>query len=183
MATHLPVETFPLYPGKKRGVIFALCTSVVWIVLLSCFFANLDGMAGKILTIILLIVTVGFLIFNLLAFVILAREKFIGFYISTEGMNDVSTGNNYGLVYWKDVLKIRIAADLEHPKRNYIVLKVQNPQEYISREPSVIKKRSMLLKYHYYGSPICFSERGLNCTFEELEKTVRRYYENSRCIP
>lgn len=112
-----------------------------------------------------------------MAFIILKKERFIGFFISGEGLNDISTGNNYGVVYWRDILKIRIADDLEHPKRKYIVLNVSNPQVYIDREPSVIKRRSLILKYHYYGSPICFSERGLNCTFKELEDYVNTYYE------
>lgn len=38
----------------------------------------------------------------------------------------------------------------------------------------------MTMKYHYYGSPVVFSERGLYCTFEELENTVRSYYDNFR---
>ncbi|MDR1755781.1 MAG: hypothetical protein LBR65_02335, partial [Culturomica sp.] len=66
------------------------------------------------------------------------------------------------------------------PERRYIVLMVANPQEYIGREPSSRKKRSMILKLHYYGSPICFSTRGLDCTFEELEETVNTYYGHSK---
>ncbi|MDR0394091.1 MAG: hypothetical protein LBH77_02920, partial [Tannerella sp.] len=169
MANKLPVKTIPLHSNKKWGVILSLFISVILIILLSRFYVSLDGMPGKVLTIILLIGTAVLLFFNTIALLVLARTKFIGFFISSEGMNDESTGNNYGLVYWKDVLKIRIVDDLEHFKRKYIVLKVQNPQEYINREPSLIKKRTMVLKYQHYGSPICFSERGLNCTFKELE--------------
>jgi hypothetical protein len=176
MTNKLPVKKIPLHPKKKWGLVLFLCLSIVVVVVLSRFFANLDGMPGKVLTIILLVGTVGSLFFNLMALIVLTREKFIGFFISTEGLNDISTGNNYGMVYWKDVLKIRVVNDLEHPKLKYIVLKVQNPEEYINREPSIIKRRTLMLKYHYYGSPICFSERGLNCTFEELEETVRMYY-------
>ncbi|MDR0394662.1 MAG: hypothetical protein LBH77_05845, partial [Tannerella sp.] len=52
----------------------------------------------------------------------------------------------------------------------------------INREPSFIKKRTMVLKYQHYGSPICFSERGLNCTFKELEDIVRTYYEHYKAV-
>jgi hypothetical protein len=178
MASKLAVKTVPLHPHKKWGIVSSLCISVVLILLLSYLYAGLNGMAGKVLTIILLIGTFGFFFFNLMALLVLRREGFTGFFISSEGINDVSTGNNYGLVYWKDVVKIRIVDDLEHFKRKYIVLKVRNPQEYITREPSLIKKRTMMLKHQYYGSPICFSERGLNCTFKELEGIVRSYYEH-----
>jgi len=117
-------------------------------------------------------------VFGILAFIRLVKEKFIGFFISNDGLNDISTGHNYGVILWKDVTKIRIMDDVENLGKKYIVLKVKNPQEYIERETSESKRHSMTLKMHYYGSPICFSNRGLDCTFEELEENVRNYYSN-----
>ena len=69
---------------------------------------------------------------------------------------------------------------MQYPARKYIILKVANPQLYINRERSLAKRRSMMTRYHYYGSPIVFSERGLDCSFEELETTVREYYGSFR---
>ena len=87
--------------------------------------------------------------------------------ISQEGMNDVSTGHPYGMVQWKDVTAIKVMDDLENSKRQYIVLVLANPQVYIDREINRTKKRSLILKHHFYNTPICFSNRALSCTFEE----------------
>lgn len=178
MTKKLPVKTFVLHPRKKNGLIIGMLLSVLMAILWFYIFINLDRMPGKIVTIILFLVSIGALVFDILAYVILSREHFMGFFLSADGLNDISTGNNYGIVYWKDVIKMRIVDDLEHPKFKYIVLKVKDPQLYIDREPLVAKKRSLMLKYHYYGSPICFSNRGLNCSFEELESNVRMYLDN-----
>lgn len=178
MTEKLPVRTIALHPKKKVALLAGAILSIFTAILFFHIFISLDGMPGKVLTIIMFIASIGALFFNILAFAILKKENFIGFFISSEGFNDISTGNNYGIVYWKDIIKIRIVKDLEHPKLKYIVLKVKDPQLFIDREPSIIKKRTLILKYHYYGSSICFSNRGLNCSFEELESCVRLYYDN-----
>jgi len=131
-----------------------------------------------------LIGTLGFIflwigIFSLVAFFRLRRERFTAMYISDEGINDISTGNTIGTVMWKDVENIKVMKELgSGPKeRKYIVLKVSNPNEYIQREPNRMKRRSLELKLQYYGSPICFSNRALNCTFDELKNAVLLKYD------
>lgn len=178
MTAKLPVRTIALHPKKKFGLLLGAVINFILAICFANLFASLDRMPGKVLTTLLFLASVGAFIFHIVAFLFLKKEKFIGFFISGDGLNDISTGNNYGVVYWKDIVKIRIVKDMEHPKYNYIVLKVKDPQQYIDREPLIAKKRSLLLKYHYYGSPICFSNRGLDCTFEDLEACVKEYYEN-----
>ena len=180
MVEKLPVRTISLHRKKKVGIFLGIFLSLALALCFFYVFIQLERMPGKILTIILFLASVGLFIFHIVAAVVLAREKCIGFFISGEGFNEISTGQNYGVVYWKDVTKIRIVSDLEHPGRKYIVVKVIDPQQYIDREPFIAKKRSLMLKHHYYGSPVCFSNRGLNCTFEELEHYVRMYYDNYR---
>lgn len=178
MTAKLPVRTIALHPKKKYGLLLGAVINFILAICWAWWFAGLDRMPGKVLITLLFLASVVMFIFHVVAYIFLKREKFIGFFISGDGLNDISTGNNYGVVYWKDIVKIRIVEDMEHPKRKYIVLKVKDPQQYIDREPFTAKKRSLMLKYHYYGSPVCFSNRGLNCTFEELEACVRAYYEN-----
>lgn len=115
-------------------------------------------------------------VFCITGIVYLSREKGVGMHISDEGIYDISTGNTYGTVLWKDVQEIRIMDDLSNLKRKYIVVKVHNPTDYIQREHSHSKKRTLELKLQYYGSPICFSNRALNCTFDELKEAVLLKY-------
>lgn len=166
-----------LRPRKKYGPIVGAILSLLTAFILFRLGLGLDGVAGKFLSAILLFFTLVIFIFCILGFIHLKRERFIGFFISSEGFNDISTGHRYGIVQWKDVSKMRIVDDIDRSGKKYICLKLKNPHDYIGREPIQYKRRSLEIKYHYYGSPICFSNRGINCSFDELEQTVRMYYE------
>lgn len=180
MTAKLPVKTYQLINRKKIGlIIFILLNLILTIVFLKLGYSLMRS-PGRFICFLLFFTSLGSTIFGIVAFVRLARDRFVGFFISGDGLNDISTGHNYGVVMWRDVTRIIVVDDVENPKWKYIVLKVRNPQEYIERETVQIKRRSMILKLHYYGSPICFSNRAIECTFEELEENVRKYYENYR---
>lgn len=132
---------------------------------------------GRFLVLTLGVFSILVAVFCITSIIYLSREKGVGMHISDEGIYDISTGNTYGTVLWKDVKNIRIMNDLGNLKRKYIVLKVNNPTDYIQRERSQSKKRTLELKLQYYGSPICFSNRTLNCTFDELKDAVFLKYE------
>lgn len=136
--------------------------------------AHLNFGGGRFLIATIAFVLVWIAIFALIAFYKLRQERFTAMYISDEGINDISTGNNIGTILWKDVESIKVMKELgSGPKeRQYVVLKVTNPTDYIQREPNRAKRRTLELKLQYYGSPICFSNRALNCTFEELTNAV-----------
>lgn len=178
MTDKLPVKTFKLKKRKRVGLILFICVEL----LLTLFFLRLglglERNFGRMICSVLFLSSLVVLAFAVFALIRLIRENFVGFFISGDGLNDISTGHDIGVVMWRDVVKIRVVDDIESARRKYIVLKVHNPQAYIDREASHIKRRSMTLKLHYYGSPICFSERAIECTFEELEANVRRYYDN-----
>ncbi|MFR3550384.1 MAG: hypothetical protein ACLTTW_09240, partial [Coprobacter sp.] len=54
--------------------------------------------------------------------------------------------------------------------------------QYIMQEPTAIKKRSLMLKLHQYGSPICLSIRALDCSFEELYAVITSRYQAIRGV-
>lgn len=178
MISKLPVKTFKLRLRKKVGLWLFIFYNLFMTIFFTQLGYHLIKSPGRIICTIIILFSFVMTIFGIIALVRLIKEKFTGFFISSDGLNDISTGNNFGVILWKDVTKIKVLNDLQNPKHKYIVLKVKNPQEYIQRETMDSKKRSMMLKFHYYGSPICFSNRGLECTFEELEETVKTYYDN-----
>jgi len=178
MAGNLPVKTFRLKSHKVYGVwigtVVSLCLSIL------CFTARQHATLGT-----------GLYLFSVLCFLFLCafvffvigaihmyRENYIGFFISSDGFNDISTGHNYGVVFWRDVKGIQVMDDVQNMKYKYIIVQVKNPQMYIDRESLQHKKRSLMLKLHYYGSPICFSNRGLNCNFDELLEAINKYFSN-----
>jgi hypothetical protein len=175
MTPKLPVKTFRLRAGKIRWLYALpaiLLVGAAGIITVNSLFIPFPP--GSPLLHLFTLVALALCAFCTVGLVRLRKEHFIGFFISTKGVNDVSTGHNFGLVSWSDVYKIKVMDDLQYPGLQYIVLRVHNPQEYIDRETNLHKKRSMILKHHHYGSPICFSNRGLNCTIDELEDGTRQ---------
>ena len=132
--------------------------------------------SGRFILILIGMIMLFMTFFLLRAFYFLSKEKFTAMYISEEGLIDISTGNAIGTILWKDVEQIKVMDDIGNLKRKYIVLKVKNPTEYIHREINRGKRRTLELKLQYYGSPICFSERALNCSFVELYQAVNLKY-------
>lgn len=106
----------------------------------------------------------------------LSKEKDAAIYISEDGIMDISTGNSIGTIQWKDVEDIKVTDDISNLKQKYLVLKVRNPEDYIARERNGSKRRSLELRFQYYGSPICISARALDCSFEELKEAVMHRY-------
>lgn len=171
------VTTFKLSRKKQRGLF------------LTTLFSALIGIGSMVVSHELklgegrfLLILIGFFsllttAFCCISYYHLTREKFRAIYISEEGLNDTSTGSRIGTILWKDVDNIKVMDDISNLKRKYIVIKVKNPNEYIDREPARSKKRSMELRLQYYGSPICISNRALDCTFEELKQAVYERYD------
>lgn len=166
------VIKFKLGRNKKRGLFITTILSTLFGIGALVFSHSLKYGNGRFVFILagcfLLLIT----FFCLISYYHLAKDKFTAIYISDEGVYDISTGNRIGTVLWKDVENIKILDDMSNLQRKYIVLKVKNPNEYIDREPTRSKKRSLELKHQYYGSPICISDRALDCTFDELELAV-----------
>lgn len=165
---------FVLAQHKIQRLIIAIVCGVLSGVLGLYFAGQLEFGDGRFLVAILAVLALLFGVFALWAYLQLRKEQFVAMYISNEGINDQSTGNRIGTVLWKDVECVKIMKELGSGRkgRKYIVLKVNNPNEYIHREPNRAKRRTLELKFQYYGSPICFSERALDCSFEELKDAV-----------
>lgn len=170
------VITFKLSRHKKRGLFLTtLCSALIGIGSMHIARGLVYG-EGRFVFLVIGIFSLLTTFFCCMAYFRLTRERFNAIYISEEGINDISTGNRIGTILWKDVDSIKIMDDISSLKRKYVVLKVKNPNEYIDREPTRSKKRSLELRLQYYGSPICISNRALDCTFEELKEAVFNRY-------
>ena len=93
-----------------------------------------------------------------------------GLIIHSEGITDNSSGIAAGLVLWKDIVEI-VTINVEN--QNFILFVVRNPEEYISRQSGIFKRKAMEVNYRSYGSPISISANTLHTNFDELYQLLQ----------
>lgn len=173
------IVKFMLSARKRKGIyFFAGCTLVITVALffLAVFLYG-QQLPRRRLAILFTLIGNLLFFFSVWAAYRVRKEGYVGIIISDEGITDLSTGYQIGTVLWHDVSKIKVMDDLENLNYKYVVLVVRNPNQYIMQEPTAIKKRSLMLKLHQYGSPVCISVRALDCSFEELYTAIVARYQ------
>lgn len=56
--------------------------------------------------------------------------------------------------------------------QKFLMIIVKNPQEYIDKVTSPLKRNAMKMNYKIYGSPISISANALKTDFEKLQKLI-----------
>lgn len=171
------VVTFQLSNKKKTGLYVTLFLSLFAGIGLMLLSKDLTFGTGRLAVGLAGLISLYICAFCIYCIYQLIKIGFKGIIISDQGITDLSTGYQIGTVLWQDIEKVKIMKDLSDLKYEYMVLIVKNPNEYINREPTRFKKRSLTLKLHYYGSPVCISNRALECSFETLKTVILAKYE------
>ena len=110
---------------------------------------------------------VGIFIFKKLS------DKKVGLTVTDEGIIDNSSGVSAGQIFWTDVSKIEVA---EVFNQNFLMLIVDNPEQYIGRQTSAVKRKAMQMNFKSFGSPISISANGLQCNFQELKNILQEKF-------
>lgn len=89
--------------------------------------------------------------------------------IDDNGITDHSSPVAAGYVPWSDVHLITTTTVVN---QKLILLIVRNAEAYILQQKNIIAKKGMRMNFKNYGSPICISTSGLQCTTGELERMI-----------
>lgn len=110
---------------------------------------------------------IAILIFGLLTIYIARKltDNKPGLIIDNIGLIDNSSGVSAGQILWSDIEDISV---LEIHRQKLIMLQVKNPQDYIDKQTSVLKKKLMQMNFNIYGTPLSITSNSLQIKFEEL---------------
>lgn len=141
---------------------------------------NLPILNNPILFIIVGIASILF--FGLTGFIAIKklRDKSPGLIISDEGVTDNSSGVGVGFIPWSDIFEIKEKVVMNQP---FINLIVKNPQDYISRQKSALKRKTMEVNYKTYKTVIGISANGLKCNFSELKSIMEKGFADYKRKP
>lgn len=126
-----------------------------------------------------LIVVIGLasiLFFGMGVIVLLRKlnDKKPGLIISNEGVIDNASGVAAGIIPWSDIEEIKAVQVMS---QKFLMLIVKDPQQYIRRQTSTIKRKGMELNYKNYGSPISLSAGSLQIGFNDLQALLMENWE------
>ncbi len=93
------------------------------------------------------------------------------------GITDNASAVSAGFISWNDITEI---APTTVSGQKFIRIQVVNPQEYISRQTHVFKKKVMRANLSKYGTPLFFSPNNLNSTFEDLLRELQLRLDSFR---
>ena len=117
------------------------------------------------------------LFFGLIGFFIFKKlfDNSPGLIISAEGVFDNSSSISAGFIPWTDIVEIK---ETKVFNQTFINLVVKNPQDYIDRQKSAFKRKSIQINYKSYGTVIGISANGLNIKFNELKALLDQRFAN-----
>jgi hypothetical protein len=98
-----------------------------------------------------------------------------GLIISEDGITDNSGGLPAGFVPWSDIIAVK---ELVVVNQRFINLVVKNPQEYIQRQKSALKRKIMQKNFEIYGAAIGVSANALKINYMELKKIIEKRFSD-----
>lgn len=93
-----------------------------------------------------------------------------GLVIDELGLIDNSGGLSIGRIYWTDIVGIQdyyVQAGMAS-KQKFVSIFLDNPADYIARQPNSLKRKMMKANEKYSGTPVSISANGLRISFDEL---------------
>lgn len=157
-------------PLSKKKLVLLLAGSLVFVAAGIWFLINPPKINNALFgnpTFILVISIAAILFFGTIA-VFIARklpDNRPGLIIDSVGLTDNSSGISAGQILWSDLENISV---IEINRQKLILLEVKNPQDYIDKQTSGLKRKLMQLNYKSYGTPLSISSNSLQIEFNEL---------------
>ena len=105
------------------------------------------------------------------------QDKRPGLIMDQLNLVDRSSGASAGPILWSDIVNIEV---VQIHRQRLIVLEVKNPEYYINKQTSVVKRRMMQANYKMFGSPISITPNTLQIKFDDLMKLLTNGWQASR---
>lgn len=111
------------------------------------------------------IASIIFFGFGIFYFAKKLTDKKPGIVIDSTGILDNSSAISVGLIPWPNIIQFLTAKVM---KQQFLIIIVDNPNNYIDKQTNFIKKKAMEYNLKTYGSPLAISANGLKCNLPEL---------------
>jgi hypothetical protein len=91
-----------------------------------------------------------------------------GLVIDENGIYDHTSAFNFGFIPWTDISQIGENSAGIAAKQRFVMIILINPDKYIQREKSFLKRKLLSANAGTYGSPVHISANGLKTSHDDL---------------
>jgi hypothetical protein len=170
------MDRIEIYTSKKKSILILL-GSVVFVTLGIFSTINPERFVTILFRhpeLIRLIGIASILFFGFGIFVGIKRliKSEIALIIDAKGLNINPKKSLTEFIEWKDILGFK---ELKIQSQRIIIIGVKNPEHWIEKETSAIRKKLMRFNLNNYDSPFNITAAGLDISFDELNKKLKRY--------
>lgn len=169
-------------PLSKKKLTLMVLGSLIFIGLGILFVINPEKYSNPIMrnpTVIFIAGLASILFFGICFFFIANKlaDNSPGLIIANDGILDNSSGVSAGKILWTDIEDLSV---IKIYRQKLIMLQVNNPQDYIDKQESGLKRSIMTMNYKMYGTPLSITSNGLKISFDELLITLTNKLNASR---
>ncbi|GGH21691.1 STM3941 family protein [Mucilaginibacter phyllosphaerae] len=156
----------------------ALLTGALLFVAAGIWFVKHPEMFSKSPLLITIIGYASIVFFGVCALFVVSKlfDTSPGFVIDSNGIVDNSSMFSVGFIPWVDIAGL---STLQIGRQKMIMIKVQDPNGYINRQPNALSRRAASINYRMYGSPIIVSTAALRHSFEGLYDKINEGWQKS----
>ena len=172
------MERIEIFTSKKKSILM-LVGAIIFVVLGFWIFMNAYNFTGWIVTNPILIKVIGvisILFFGFGIFVGIKRliKSELALIIDSRGLNVNPKKSLSEYIEWKDILGFR---EIKIHGIRIIIIGVRNPDHWIEKETSPMRRKLMQFNLNNYDSPFNVGANGLDISYKELTDKLYGYFE------
>jgi hypothetical protein len=172
------MERIEIYTSKKKSVLLLL-GSIAFVALGIWLLIEADNLTGwrarnPIFTRVIGIASILF--FGLGIFVSIKRliKSEIALIIDPIGLNVNPKKSASEFIKWKEILGFE---EVKMQSTRILIIGVKNPEYWLEKESSAIRKKMMQFNINNYDSPFNIAASGLDISSTDLNETLNKYFE------
>ncbi len=172
------MDRIEIYTSKKKSALI-LIGSIIFVVLGVVMILSAESFTGwrdgnPLVTRGIGIASVLFFGFGVFIGIKRLIKSEIALIIDPNGLNVNPKKSLTEFIKWKDILGFK---EIKIQSQRILIIGVENPEHWIEKETSTIRKKLMRYNLNNYDSPFNIAAAGLDISYDDLNNNLNRYFE------
>ena len=172
------MDRLEVYTSKKKSLVF-LIGSIAFVTIGIVSAADPERFVTELwsnpeLIRLVAIAAILFFGFGVLVFIRRLIKNEIALIIDVKGINVNPRRSTTEFIEWKEILGFQ---EIRIHRTRIIIIVVKDPEYWIEKETSTIRKKMMRFNLNNYGSPFNIAAAGLDIGFDKLNGELNSYFE------